>query len=157
MAGAGLVRFLVTDEGVRLARWLRLMGYDAASMAARPLSALYRSAYRDGRIIVTRNRRVRPGRLLRVIQLESQEFEEQLRQVMRACALALGETRMFSRCDACNVPLEPAEKAQVKDRVPPYVFQTQQAFRRCPACQRIYWAATHSDRIRTRLKSVSDA
>ena len=148
------MRFLVTDECARLARWLRLMGYDTTEGAAKPLSALYQSAYHDGRTIITRNRRVRPGQLIRVIQLESQELAGQLRQILRACAPTLDETQMFSRCDACNVPVEPIEKGQVKDRVPPYVFQTQHAFHHCPSCQRIYWAATHYDRIRTVLEAI---
>jgi uncharacterized protein with PIN domain len=130
------------------------MGYDTTQRAAQPLSVLYQSAHQDGRTIITRNRRVRPGQLVRVIQLESQELAGQLRQILRACALTLDETQTFSRCDACNVPVEPIEKGQIKDRVPPYVFQTQQAFHRCPSCQRIYWAATHCDRIRAMFESV---
>jgi len=142
------MRFLVTEECIRLARWLRLMGYDAATASATPLSALYRLAHNEARVVVTRNRRVQAGRLVRVIHLASQHLEEQLRQVAQELSLPIEPSKAFSRCDVCNVAVEPIEKARVKDRVPPYVFQTQQAFHQCPACHRIYWAATHYQRAR---------
>ena len=137
---------LVTDECGRLARWLRLCGYDAAQMPAQPLSDLYRRAYGEGRIVVTRNRRIRAGCLFRVVHLEGQSLEEQLQQVIRELDLLVEATRVFTRCDRCNVAVEPIEKAAVKERVPPYVFQTQQTFHVCPSCHRVYWAATHWQR-----------
>jgi len=142
------MKLLVTDESVRLARWLRLLGHDAALMPARPLPELYRQAYHESRVVVTRNRDVKAGRVLRVVQLASEQLDAQLSQVVRELKLPIGAEEVFSRCDRCNVAVEPAEKAAVKDQVPPYVFQTQQAFHRCPSCRRIYWAATHWDRAR---------
>jgi uncharacterized protein with PIN domain len=137
---------LVTDESQRLARWLRLMGHDAALMAARPLAALYQRAYREGRVVVTRNRWVRPGGLCRVVTLQSERLEDQLRQLLGELPLTIDARRLFTRCDRCNVPADPIEKSQAQSRVPPYVFQTQEAFHACPSCGRIYWAATHYQR-----------
>ena len=122
------------------------MGYDAVLMPARPLSALYRRAVNERRVVVTRNARVRPGALIRVVMLGSHELAEQLGQVARELRLPLDESRAFSRCDRCNVEVEPVEKSAVKDQVPPYVFQTQERFHRCPSCRHIYWAATHWQR-----------
>ncbi|MBI2105062.1 MAG: hypothetical protein HYT90_05770 [Candidatus Omnitrophica bacterium] len=148
-------RLLVTEESGRLARWLRLMGYDVAMGAPRPLAALYRQAYNESRTIITRNRRVQPGRLIRVVHLSSAQLAEQLRQLMRELGLRVEPGQAFSRCDICNVAVEPVEKAAVKDRVPPYVFETQPAFHRCPVCQRVYWAATHYDRARRFFDTLS--
>ena len=139
-------RFLVTDECGRLARWLRLCGYDTVQAPAQPLGALYRTAYHEGRVIATRNRNVRASRLFGVVHLKSAQLEEQLQELMRALSLTIDPDRTFSRCDRCNIAVEPIEKPAVRDRVPPYVFHTQHAFHRCPSCQRIYWAATHWQR-----------
>ncbi|MBI1991910.1 MAG: hypothetical protein HYY59_08435 [Candidatus Omnitrophica bacterium] len=149
------VQFLVTEECARLARWLRLMGYDTALAAAHPLPALYQRVYQESRVVVTRNHRVKAGRLIRVVYLESEMLAEQLRQLRRDLQLTVEDGQAFSRCDRCNVVVEPADKASMKDQVPPYVFQTQQAFHACPSCHRIYWAATHCDRIRTRLETLT--
>ena len=81
-----------------------------------------------------------------MIQLESGELEAQLRQLLQELPLAIEAEQVFSRCDRCNVEVEAIEKMQVKHRVPPYVFQTQETFHRCPSCGRMYWAATHWQR-----------
>lgn len=143
------MRLLVTEECGRLARWLRLMGYDAVCVAATPLSTVYQQAYNEQRIVVTRNHRVRPGNTVRVVSLTSVQLEEQLQQLIRAIGLKVDAEQLFTRCDRCNVPVEPVEKVLVKDHVPPYVYQTQQQFYRCPTCQRMYWAATHWQRAST--------
>ncbi len=140
------VRFLVTEECGRLARWLRLMGYDTAIGPTKSLTELYRWAYNEGRIVVTRNRKVGASCLFRVIQLTSTERDAQLRQITQELRLPVHEAQFFSRCDVCNVPVQPIAKTQVKDRVPPYVYTHQEAFHACPSCQRIYWAATHWQR-----------
>ena len=140
------VKLLVTEDCGRLARWLRLCGHDTILMTAQPLSALYRRAYNESRIVVTRNHRVKASTLFRVVHLERQDLTQQLRQLMQQVGLTIDQASVFSRCDVCNVEVEPIDKAQVKDRVPPYVFQTQQRFHRCPTCHRIYWAATHWQR-----------
>lgn len=142
----GCPRFLVTGESRRLARWLRLLGYDVVLAPSQPLSPLVQRAVNEGRIVVTRSGQVSPSRLYRVVRLASQELEPQLRQLVRELGLAIDERRAFSRCDVCNVPVEPAEKAAIRGRVPPYVYETQTSFHRCPSCQRIYWAATHWER-----------
>jgi len=148
-----MMRFLVTEESGRLVRWLRLMGYDTVCLATRPLAELYRRAFNEGRVVLTRNHRVKHGSLIRVVYVESGVLEEQLRQLVRELRLSAEE--MFSRCDRCNVPVEPIEKAQAKDRVPPYVFQTQESFHTCPSCRRIYWAATHYQRICAALEQLN--
>lgn len=140
------IRFLVTEECGRLTRWLRLIGYDTALSPAQPLSRLYQQAYNEQRMVLTRNHRVQPGRLIRVIHLSSQTLEAQLRQLMSDVPMQLDPAHLFTRCDRCNVPLESIDKTAVQDRVPPYVYQTQQAFHTCPSCRRIYWAATHWER-----------
>lgn len=147
-------KFLVTEECGRLARWLRLMGYDAATTGAQPLNDVYRRAYNESRIVITRNRWVAASRLVRVIHVDSVKRDEQLRQVVRDAGLTLEPARRFTRCDRCNVEVQPLPKVQVQDRVPPYVFATQTQFHTCPICGRIYWPATHEARIRSTLETL---
>lgn len=148
------VKWLVTHECGRLARWLRLMGYDTVWAKDVPLSALYQQAYNDQRIVVTRNRHVGASCLVRVIQLRSPLLEAQLQQLMQELDLVLDDARLLSRCDRCNVEVAPIERSQVNGQVPPYVYATQQQFTVCPSCQRIYWAATHWQRVRACLNRL---
>ena len=140
------MKFLVTEESGRLVRWLRLMGYDTIWGRGLSLSELYRRAYGEQRVVLTRNRKIGASCFFRVVQLESPQLEAQLRQVTRDLSLTPASATRFSRCDRCNVVVEPIDKAAVAKRVPPYVFQTQARFTRCPSCERIYWPATHWQR-----------
>lgn len=148
-------KFVVTDESQRLARWLRLMGYDTVVVNAEPLSELYRRAYEEGRTIVTRNRRIMPSSLFRVIRIDERDLPSQLRHLMVVANLQADDAPAFSRCDRCNDEVQPVEKADVQALVPPHVFRTQQNFRACPVCYRVYWAATHHERITAFLQRIA--
>jgi len=148
------MKFLVTEECGKLARWLRLMGYDAAWMPGRSVRELYRLAYNERRVLVTRNKRLRASSLFPVVHLTSPNLEEQLRQLIHERSLAVDDEQLFTRCNLCNVPVEPIEKSRVKDRVPPHVYHTQETFRACPSCKRIYWAATHWQRAKQLMATV---
>lgn len=153
------VKFLVTNECGRLARWLRLMGYDTVWVKGFSPTELYRQAYTERRVVLTRNRRIRASCLFRVVHVTSPVLDEQLRQLIRELGLIVDEEQLFTRCNLCNVPVEPIEKVQVKSRVPPHVFHNQRQFFTCPACQRIYWAASHWQRTNrrfARLKQEAD-
>jgi uncharacterized protein with PIN domain len=65
---------------------------------------------------------------------------------------ALLAPQLCRRCLECNEATVPVEKAAVRGRVPPYVFDTQTRFMTCPSCGRIYWKATHVRDMLRRLR-----
>jgi uncharacterized protein with PIN domain len=136
-----MVKFLADNMLGRLATWLRLLGYDTAYVPHATDPELARIARAEDRILLTRDVELTRRRGLRSILVESEQVEEQLEQV--ALTLGLSSQQAFSRCAVCNAPLEEVSKLAVQDTVPPYVFQTHDAFRRCPACERVYWRGTH--------------
>jgi hypothetical protein len=148
------MKFLVTQESQRLARWLRLCGYDTALAKAQLVSDLYRQAFNEGRIIVTRNRQVGAGRMVRAVHLTGHGLAAQLRQIREEMGIRLESEQAMTRCNRCNIELQARAKADVKERVPPYVFKTQERFYGCPGCGRVYWAATHYARVQGFLQSV---
>jgi hypothetical protein len=136
----------------RLARWLRLLGYDTRYDNSADDVALLRIAQSEKRVLLTRDLELSRQRGVRSIWIESQELEAQLRQV-RQCVGPPPDGR-FTRCAVCNAPLQRIDKAEAESRVPPYVYRTQEEFRRCPECGRIYWAATHVERMQTILRAL---
>ena len=82
----------------------------------------------------------------------SDHFREQLRQVASAVKLAQGAS--FTRCLDCNAALASIERDAIRERVPPYVFETQTRFWTCPSCHRLYWPATHHTRMRQELAAL---
>ena len=139
------MKFLADNMLGRLATWLRLLGYDTAYLPEADDPALARIARAEDRVLLTRDVELTRRRGVRFVLIESEKIEEQLRQVFHA--LGLTARQAFSRCAECNTPLDAATKETVRDAVPPYVFQTQERFLRCPHCQRVYWRGTHWARM----------
>lgn len=151
-------KFIVDNNVGRLAKWLRVLGFDTLFINPIADEDLLAIARRDGRIIVTkdtaflRRREVIDGRL-KVVFVRSNDRLGQLREVIEALNLPAPD-RWFSRCLACNAPLTAVPKAEVADQVPPYVYATQNGFQRCPSCGRVYWPGTHWERMRAELQTV---
>jgi uncharacterized protein with PIN domain len=55
----------------------------------------------------------------------------------------------------CNTLLEKRTMDEVQNRVPPYVFKTQEEYMECPACNRIYWKGTHWQAMIEKLQKLA--
>jgi uncharacterized protein with PIN domain len=131
-----------------LARWLRALDLDVAYDPSLDDPDLVAFAVAEGRTILTRDRRLVERRLARNhLLIRSDQVEEQVRQVLADLGIRPDPGRLLGRCLRCNLPLEtvPAERARA--RVPPWVARTQEEFRACPGCGRIYWRGTHVERM----------
>jgi len=129
----------------KLARWLRVLGFDVVYSNRIDDNELVRRAELENRVILTRDTGIRSTRTLLI---ESDNYEDQIRQVIQA--LSLKDFRVFTRCLECNGLLQPVSKEEVFERIPPYIYLTQDQFARCPDCGRIYWHGTHADEMRRR-------
>jgi hypothetical protein len=136
----------------RLARWLRLAGYDAAYMRDADDLELVRVARAEGRLLLTRDLELARRRGVRTLLIDSQQVDEQLDEVRRS--VGPPPEPITSRCAKCNAPLHPLDRAAARDRVPPYVFRTQREFSQCPACRRVYWPGTHWQAIRRQIEGL---
>jgi|SRR5215470_14553066 len=146
--------FLADAALGRLATWLRLLGYDTVYARNASATELVRRATADGRILLTRNTHlIRQRALPPHVLVTSDDFRLQLRQVIAVCGLT-NVPAFLTRCSRCNTPLEPLDAAAASLRVPRYVGETQTAFARCPSCARIYWPATHVERMRRELERL---
>src|SRR5262249_62074941 len=115
-------RFLADCNVGRLARWLRVLGYDAAYEPALPDAQVVARALAERRVLLTRDadmmqRRAISGGALQAILLRHDRVEDQGRQVLKE--LALEPSRTLSRCIDCNAELAPRAKDAVADRETP--------------------------------------
>lgn len=152
-------RFVADHNVGRLARWLRILGYDTRFVGPIDDRELVRIGLEQGRTILTRDRGLVRRRLvtsgrLRVLLIADDCLDHQLGQVVSQLGLCQ-RGLPFTRCVHCNEPLEPREREEMQARVPPYVFQTQSSFTQCPTCQRIYWRGTHWERMQQVLLGLS--
>ena len=139
---------LIVDNNVgKLAKWLRIMGYDTLLFREKDDGRMVKSALTQGRVILTRDTQIMKRRLvtngrLRAILIEDDNPKVQLRQIVSALDLDY-QFRPFSLCLECNQNLVARSKDEVRDLVPPYVLKTQTQYMECPSCHRIYWRGTH--------------
>ena len=145
-------RFIADAMLGTLAKWLRILGFDTLFDPGWDDDHLVRLARAEGRVLLTRDRELARRRGLQVLLVESQHLEEQIRQVFGE--LHLKPDRAYSRCPVCNEVLEPVDPEVARDQVPAYVARTQDAFKSCPACQRIYWRGSHWEQMEEQVTQL---
>ncbi len=145
-------RFIADVMLGRLARWLRVLGYDTLYSSNIDDPELAEIARNQDRVLLTSDVELARRKGLHVILLTDDQVEAQLRAVAQALHLSANEA--FSRCINCNKPLVDIDRESARDLVPPYVYATQTRFRRCPECGKVYWRGTHWAHMRAALESA---
>lgn len=153
-------RFIVDTNVGKLARWLRMLGYDTLFINDIDDNELIAIGLNDKRVLLTKDtqimlRRVVTSGSLKAVLIEDDNPKDQLRQVARM--MNIDQERKFTRCLECNKLLVPKGKDEVRALVPAYVFKTQPQYFQCPACQRIYWRGTHWQRMNQEMEALMGA
>jgi uncharacterized protein with PIN domain len=146
-------RFLADAMLGRLARWLRILGWDAEYIKDAAIAQLIEAATGEGRILLTRRQGVKHKSL---IYVESEILEEQLRQLETTHKI-LTDAEPFSRCILCNTELYEIDKEEARGKVPFYISQTHDLFYRCPSCGKVYWKGTHHEQMLRKLLKLSSS
>ncbi|HFD79595.1 MAG TPA: twitching motility protein PilT [Gammaproteobacteria bacterium] len=140
-------RFVVDCNLGRLARYLRLLGFDC----------LYRNDYSDDdvatisqqqhRIVLTRDRRLLHRRIIdHGLFVRSDRPKEQVREVLKRLDL-YRLARPLSRCTRCNGRLQRVRKARVDAQLEPKTRLYYDDFLQCEDCGQVYWAGSHHRRL----------
>ncbi len=147
-------RFLVTSELNRLARWLRLLGFDTVTTQSNKPRNWGRICQVQNRILLTRTRKsVTIGKNVRQhIVIKSEDYLQQLRQVFTQ--LKISELTILSRCLDCNRKVYPISKEKIVHLLPPKVQQGQDEFTYCRKCGKIYWKGTHYQAMMYKLSQA---
>jgi len=135
-------------------KWLRLLGFDTEYFPENNAGSLIIQALRDERIILTRNTHLPQSKGLKIVLLEAEKIKEQVAEVIKKLQISPDKSRMFTRCLLCNVELICVEKEKIKNKVPEYVFMTQEHFITCPKCNRVYWQGTHWGNVEKTLEEI---
>ena len=149
-------KFIATFELGRLGRWLRLLGYDCDYFKEGRKGELVIRSLREERVILTRETGMSRFSGTRMIRIKNDFVEDQLKQVLKTLRLKVNPEKLFTKCTLCNSSIKGIEKDKIKDRVPPYVYKTQNDFKICAKCRKIYWKGTHwklaADFLKTRSR-----
>lgn len=152
------IKFIVDHNVGKLAKWLRIMGYDALLFTEEDDGKMVKVALAQNRVILTKDTQIMRRRLvtsgrLKAILIEDSDPKAQLRQIVHALNLDC-QFRPFSLCLECNQKLVERGKDGVRDLVPPYVLKSRSQFMECPSCHRIYWQGTHWEAMSRELERL---
>jgi len=138
----------------RLARWLRVLGFDVLYFPRIEDDSLLRAARREGRVLLTRDtglleRTGGPPALL----VASGKWEDQIVQVLETFGLK-DRVAPHTRCLDCNAPLKPLPKERARNLAAPFVVERADGLALCPACGRIFWKGSHADDMDARIRKL---
>jgi uncharacterized protein len=154
VADKAKISFALDSSLGKLAKWLRILGFDSVYVPGNPKESLLFYGT-EGRILLTRTLKIQalnPGHHLLFIRFNNPR--DQLHQVISDLKLNFSDINPFSRCIRCNVSLHEIPKKQIRSFVPDYVYETQIDFRKCPSCNRIYWPGTHVDACINTIREI---
>lgn len=147
-------RFVADVNVGKLARYLRLLGFDVNWSATADDETLARVSTDDQRILLTRDRALLARKVItHGLYVHAVDPVEQVVEVVRrldlGCRLA-----PFTRCLRCNHPVVDVPKAEVVDQLEPLTRRYYDDFRRCTGCGRIFWAGSHHGRLVTIVETI---
>lgn len=140
-------RFVLDTHLGRLARYLRMLGFDTLYRNDYNDAELARLASVEHRILLTRD----PGLLKRSVVthgywIRASDPQRQAREVVERFDL-FAAIVPFARCLRCNTRLQSVHKEDILDRLPPMTQGVYDEFHFCPSCDRIYWKGSHYRRM----------
>ena len=142
------LRFVLDTHLAKLARYLRLLGFDA----------LYSNNYGDEelaeissrghcRLLLTRDRGLlKRKQVSHGYWVRSTQPREQLRELVARLDL-MNHSKPFSRCANCNGLVDAITRSAALGRVPAGIYRDYAAFCECRTCQKVYWQGSHYDRM----------
>ena len=148
------MRFAADRMLGKLAKWLRILGYD--TLYSRTLSNDRFLALADeGRILLSRNTRL-VGKMAPdgLIFVEANDPKMQLQGLISFLGLKPDPDKFFSRCTVCNGLLEPVEPEDVVGKVPDHIWTGHNRFSECKTCGRVYWPGSHLTRSRREIRRL---
>lgn len=151
-------KFIADNNVGKLARWLRLIGYDTILLKQKDDAQMIRIALGENRVILTKDvqfmkRRLVTSGALKTLHIEQDDPEVQFQEVVESLSLDY-DFKPFSRCLECNQVLVARDKEDVQDLIPARVLETQTQYSQCPACHRVYWPGTHWQAMGRKLRDL---
>jgi uncharacterized protein with PIN domain len=142
----------------KLAKWLRILGYDTVYWRSDDLTGLLNRAVEEGRALITKDTKLyqEKGAIRALLIREDNPFL-QIKEVVRHFRLTVNKEMLFSRCLTCNALLEDVIPEEVREEVPDYIYHTHQEFSRCPSCQKVYWAGSHYGHMAKVVEQLQEA
>jgi uncharacterized protein with PIN domain len=149
------MKFLVDRMLGKLAKGLRVLGYDTVYYRGEDPRQLTEMARQQRRTVLTRNTRLTPKEPGDdILTVEDDDPNLQLRSLIKRSVISREQARPFTRCLLCNTLLKPIPKGDAQGKVPDYVLYHGKEFFQCQDCSRIYWRGSHHNNMQKWLEGL---
>lgn len=151
-----VTRFMVDVNLGKLARRLRMLGFDTCYGNRFEDREIVDIARRERRIILTRDRRLLFRKAVsHGYWVRSDDPDSQLREVVARLDLA-GQVGPLRRCLECNGLIESVDRETVWSSLEPLTRRFYESFYRCPDCGKIYWEGSHVAHMSGAIRRLVD-
>lgn len=148
------MKFIVDCMLGRLAKWMKILGFDVLFFSKIEDDELLALAREEGRILLTRDTGlIEKSRPLKNLFIESENWRTQVNQVLSELAL-WKKVKPYSRCIDCNVKLKDLQKEQAKNLITPFVYEHADSFALCTRCGRVFWKGSHHEDMEFKIKEI---
>jgi len=149
------MKFIADRMLGKLAKGLRMLGYDTVYYRGEGTYPLIKMAREEGRVILTRNNKLIPKKPEdRIHRIMEDKPSLQLKGLIQKKVISLNEKTLFSRCLLCNILLNEITREEAEGKVPDFIFFQQKKFFRCPQCLKIYWQGSHQENMKRKLDEL---
>lgn len=139
--------FIVDVNLGKLAKLLRMCGFDAIYSNKYNDHDVARLAESENRIVLTRDRRLlRQSIITHGYWVRSTLAYEQIKEVLRRFGLH-PFVKPFNRCLECNGLIKPVEKNEILGSLETKTKRFFDEFYKCIDCHKIYWKGSHYDHM----------
>lgn len=151
----GEIRFIIDCHLAKLARYLRMLGFDSLHQNHYEDAEIAAIAVREKRIVLSRDRRllmrrdITHGRYVR-----NTEPRRQLQEIVDWLDLS-NSLHPFTRCINCNGLLHEVNKDSIADQIKADTRQYYQQFWQCDGCKKVYWKGSHYQKMEKMILSLS--
>lgn len=154
--GAAPIKFILDVHLGRLARWLRMLGFDTLYRNDYDDPEIVAIARQEGRAILTRDLGIMKRRaVIYGYHVQSTKPQEQLHEVLTRYQL-YDQIRPFHRCIVCNGLLHIVAKETVVDQIEPKTLLYYDEFFQCVGCRKIYWRGSHYERMTSFINGLNN-
>lgn len=148
------MKFIVDCMLGKLAKWLKILGFDTLYFSKIEDSDLLAMAQEERRLLLTRDTGLlNKTKNIRTLFIESEDWNTQVVQVLNEFDL-WKDIKPNSRCIECNVELKSLPKKKAKNLVVPFVYERAASFALCPHCGRVFWQGTHYHDMEFKIEEI---
>jgi uncharacterized protein with PIN domain len=148
-------RFVCDVHLGKLARRLRILGFDTLYADDLDDATIAALASREGRCVLTRDvGLLKRNEIARGYWVRTTGIHAQVAEVVRRLDLS-SRIAPFRRCAACNGLVAPVDKSEVEHLLEPLTRLHFEEFHRCTSCAHIYWRGSHYEKLLEEIRRLT--